>query len=333
LLFDRVYRLLVGKKGQSQGVEITDLRINFSIQKTADKNPNTNKIQIWNLLSTTRKQFESPDTRCLLYAGYAEDAGPLLIFSGGVTHAWTKFDGPNVVTEFELGDGTQEIRDTAVSFGYGKGVKSTQILNDVSGKMGLPLTLASNAPVREWKNGLSYYGSARGLLDKVTKGTNLEWSIQNGNLQVIEKGMVTTRQGIQIDAESGMVGYAERERETKGELKKETKGKEPQKDWNGWKIKTLLMPTLNPGDRVLLKSRSVEGIFRIEELTHTGDNWDGDWQTELKLVDPAKPLGSKKATKGGKAKRGHGGGGGGGDGSGDIIDEGDLEAQMVNSDV
>jgi len=333
MLFDRVYRLLIGK-GKA-GVEITGLRINFSIQKTADKNPNTNKIQVWNLLSTTRKQLEQPDTHCLLYAGYAEDAGPLMIFSGGVTYAWTKFDGPNVVTEFELGDGAQEIRDSVVSLSYGKGVKSTQILNDVAGKMGLPLTLASNAPERQWQNGLSHHGSARSLLDKVTKGTKLEWSIQNGNLQVIEKGMVTTRQGIQIDADSGMIGYAERERETKSETKPKKKGdgKAVEKDWNGWKVKTLLMPMLNPGDRVLLKSRAVEGIFRIEELTHTGDNWDGDWQTELKLVDPAKPLGKKKSTKGGKAARGSGGGGHDNVSSDDIIEEEDLDNQMVNLDV
>src|SRR5207342_994789 len=127
------------------------------------------------------------------------------------------FDGPDIITEFELGDGVTEIRDTVISKGYNKNVKSELILKDVAKEMGLPLTLASNAPQRDWKNGLSYHGSARVLLDKVTKATGLEWSIQNGNLQVVEKGMVTTRQGIEISMYSGMIGSPESEREEKSE--------------------------------------------------------------------------------------------------------------------
>jgi len=316
MLFDRVYRLLIGKKGQTQGIEINNLRIQFSIQKTADKNPNNSKISIWNLSKATRQEIEKVNTRCLLYAGYSEETGPLLIFSGNVTFAWTKFDGPDIVTEMELGDGTQEIRDTTISVGYSKNVKSKQVFSDVATKMGLPLSIPNDVPEREWQNGLSYYGAARTLLDKTAKATGLEWSIQNGVLQVIQKGMVTTRQGLEISAVSGMIGSPESKREDKAESKGE-KGKsdtntkkkgttkitstEPKQTWNGWSVKNLLLPMVNPGDRVMLKAKAVEGIFRIEELTHTGDSHEGDWQTELNLVDTAKPIGDKKAAKGGAA--------------------------------
>jgi Baseplate hub gp41 len=310
VLFDRQYKLLVGKKGKDKGLEITGLRITFEIEKTAKKNPNKSKIQIWNLQKTTRAEIEKPDTRCLLYAGYKEDVGPLLIFSGNVTYAWTKFDKADVVTEFELGDGAQEIRDTTISVGYNKNIKSGQILKEVSNQMGLGLTLPSNAPERQWQNGLSYYGSARTLLDKVTKGTGLEWSIQNGNLQVIERGMVTTRQGVLLSSDSGMIESPERERTTKDEVKTKTnpktgKGKgKIQKDFDGWKVKTLLMPQLNPGDRVELDARAIKGVFRIQELKHTGDSYaEGDWQTELKLIDPNAPIAGKTSTKGGRAAK------------------------------
>lgn len=302
MLFDRVYRLLVGKKGTNSGVEITELRIQFDIEKGAKKNPNKGSLKIYNLKESTRKEMEKPDTRCVLYAGYKEDQGPLLIFQGNVTYAWTHFDTADVITEFELGDGTQEIRDTTISVGYGKKVKSTQVLNDVSKKMGMPLTLPSNAPEREWNNGLSYYGSAHKLLDKVTKGTGLEWSVQNGNLQVIEKGMVTTRTGLLISKDSGMIKHPERQRQDKHEASKKKGAEEPEKQYDGWKVHCLLLPTLNPGDRVKLESRSVEGIFRIESLKHAGDSHAGDWQTELNLVDTAKPVAEQKETKGGVSK-------------------------------
>lgn len=306
MLFDRVYRLLVGKKGQKQGLEITELRIQFDIQKTAKKNPNKNSIKIYNLQRSTREELEKPDTRCVLYAGYAEEQGPLLIFNGNVTFAWTQFEPPDVITELEIGDGQKEIRDTTISVGYGKGIKSKQILEDVSKKMDMPLMIPSNVPERVWNNGLSFYGPAHSLLDKVTKGTGLEWSVQNNNLQVIESGMVTTRTGLLISMDSGMIKAPEREREDSTKTGK-TKAKKDKahdhdvtKQIDGWKVDCLLMPTLNPGDRVKLESRSVNGVFRIQELKHSGDSHDGDWQTELKLVDPKKPIADNSETKGGR---------------------------------
>ncbi len=307
MLFDRVYRLQVGQG--NNGVEITDLRITFDIVKTAKKNPNSNKIQIWNLQKSSRELCEKPDTRCILYAGYAEQDGPILIFNGNVTVAWSRYDLPDIITEFELADGGQEIRDTAISVGYDKKIKSSQVLTDVSKKMGLPLTMPSNLIDFVWENGLSFFGPARTLMDKVTKAAGQEWSIQNGNVQVIEKRMVTTRQGIVISADSGLVGSPERERkQSDGNAtpkKKTAKAKsDPLKEFDGWKVKTLLMPQVNPGDRVEMDTRDVKGIFRCEQIQHRGDTHDGDWESELKIIDPAKPIGDKSNTKGGKAKRG-----------------------------
>lgn len=296
MLFDRQYRLLVGTKGTTAGVEITDLHITFDIQKTTKKNPNTNTIKIWNLKKETRAEFEKPDVRCLLYAGYKDEGGPKLLFSGGVTYAWSHVEGPDFITEFELGDGTQEMRDTTISVGYAKGIKSTQVVNDVAQKMGLPLTIPSNAVERAWQNGLSYFGSATGLMDKVTKATGLEWSVQNGNLQVIQQGMVTTRQGIVLEVDSGLIYSPERMRKAKTGAKKKASAKQ---QYDGWKVKSLLMPTISPGDRVQLNSRFVQGIFRVEEIKHQGDSHGGDWISEMKLIDPAQPISGQTSTKGG----------------------------------
>jgi hypothetical protein len=313
VLFDRVYRLLVGTKGQDKGLEITDLHISFDIQKTIKKNPNTSTIKVWNLKKDTRAQLEKPDTRIVLYAGYAEDAGPLMLFKGNVTYAWSKFDKADIITEFELGDGTQEMRDTTISVGYSTNIKSTSVLKDVSKQMGLPLTLPSNAPERVWKNGLSYHGPASGLLDKVTQGTGLEWSVQNGNLQVIQQGMVTTRQGIELALDSGLIYSPERIRKARhsagggsvltGVTSTKAKKAKAKKEYEGWQVKSLLMPMINPGDRIKLTSRFVDGVFRVHEIKHTGDSHEGDWISEMKVVDPAAPIAGDSKTKGGIPSR------------------------------
>ena len=303
MLFDRVYRILVGKKGEKAGVEISNvregpaLRITFDITKNAKKNPNAGRVTIWNLTAATRAKFEEPNTRVVLYAGYREDMGPILLFQGDVTHAQTEKDGPDISTVFELGDGSREIRDSTISKGYAPGVSSKDVINDLATSMNMPLMLPGDAPEKIWDNGLSYYGSSRVLLDKVTSAAGLEWSMQSGNLQVIEHGGVTTRKGIVISSTSGMIGSPVRVRKAKVQKagnKTEVVANEESED--GWQVKALLMPMINPGDRVILESIVAEGIFRVQDIKFRGDSHGGDWMTEMTLVNPNKPLddGKKK---------------------------------------
>lgn len=300
--FNRVYRLLVGHAGKPGTEILPPIRITFDIEKDASEQPNPHKIRIYNLAPATRKAIEEPDLRCVLYAGYAEEDGPILMASGAVTFAYTFFEPPDVVTELEVHDGYIEIRDTAVSLGYGPGATAGLIIRDIAKQMGLPLIMANDVPDRAWQNGFSFYGPARQALHKVVQGTGLEWSIQNQTLQVVPKRGTTLRQAVVLAADSGLIGYPERTREAakeKARVKDERTGNranlvsaEQQRD--GWRVRSLLLPQVNPGDLVKLESRSTNGFYRAESVKHTGDSDGGDWQTELALVDRNAPVKPKK---------------------------------------
>lgn len=295
--FNRVYRLLVGKSGQ-KGIEIVPpIRITFDVEKDADEEPNDHKIRIYNLNADSRKALEEPGLRCVLYAGYAEEDGPLLMAAGSVVFAYTKFEQPDVITELIVKDGHVELRDTAVSIGLGPGAQASHIIRDIARQMGLPLVMAEDVPDRRWQQGFSFYGAARTALHKVTQGTGLEWSVQNQQLQVVQRRGTTRRQAVVLAADTGLLGYPERTREAARE-KAKVRDKTTRDDVNlvsarqqrdGWRVTSLLLPTINPGDLVKLESRSVEAFQRVETLRHTGDSEDGDWQTELELVDRSAP--------------------------------------------
>lgn len=296
--FNRDYRLLVGPPGQ-KGVEICPpLRLTFDISKDTKEEPNEIKIRIWNLKQETRDAIVEPDNVAVLYAGYAEEDGPLLIAYGTVLQGWTHFDGADVVTEIDVLDGYAEIRDTVVTLGYGPGVKARAIVAEIAKQMGLRLVMADDVPDRVWQNGFSYYGAARVALHKVVQGTGLEWSIQNGELQILARRSTTARQGFVLSAQSGLIGHPERTRQgarEKAKVKDERTGDNrnivsARQQVDGWRVTSLLLPTLNPGDLVKLESRTVEDWFRIESLRHSGD-WGGpgDWLTELELVDRKAP--------------------------------------------
>jgi hypothetical protein len=300
--FDRVYRLLVGKGG-GQGVEIVaPLRVTFQIEKTAKEEPNYHTIRVFNLAPERRREFERPDIRVELHAGYAQEDGPLLMAAGAVVDAYTYFDGPDVVTELRVADGYIEIRDSAVSLGYGPGITSSAVLRDLSTQMKLPLLLGEDVPDRSWANGFSFYGPSRAALHKITAGSGSEWSIQNQQLQIVAKRGVTRRGAFVLAADSGLIGYPERTHKNAQEKAKVT-DKDTGKDKrlvsakqqrNGWRVTSLLLPTINPGDLVKMESRSVEGFYRADKVTHNGDSEGGDWQTELDLVDRDAPPPKKK---------------------------------------
>lgn len=309
--FDRTYRLLVGPPGK-KGVEILPpLHITFDIEKDAEEKLNYHKIRIWNLKKETRDAIVEPDNFVVLYAGYFEENGAVLMASGSLVFGYTYFDGPDVITELEVLDGFVEVRDTVVSLGYGAGAKASVIIQGIAQQMGLHLMMAKDAPDRVWQNGFSYYGAARTALHKVVQGTGLEWSIQNGELQVIPKRGTTPRSAVVLAADSGLVGYPERQREgarEKAKVKDKISGDNrnltsAKQQRDGWRVTSLLLPQVNPGDLVKLESRTVEGWFRVDSLKHSGD-WggSGDWITELDLVDRYAPT-KKEAAEAAKKKK------------------------------
>lgn len=114
---------------------------------------------------------------------------------------------------------------------------------------------------------------------------------------MVRAGGNTNRTVFDLGADSGLVGHPERVRKGSQEAiideedKKALKRKSREiisstNEQDGWRIRSLLLPSLVPADRVKLSSRSVEGVFTIKDVRHFGDTHGGDWITELKLLDP-----------------------------------------------
>lgn len=307
--FDRTLSLIVGKG--SDAVEITDLRVTFDITKDSSKHSNKSAVQVWGLAPPTRKAMERPDTTCSLKAGYAEEGGPVEVFRGDVTFGWSRFEGPDVVTTLELGDGAKQIRDSVVSLGYAKGTGARQALRDVAAKMGLTVRMSADLADRDLPAGFSNYGSARTALDKITRGAGWSWSVQDGVLQVLGPAGTNNRTVVDLAVDSGLIGHPERQRRGSHEAiqveeagtKRVKRAASATEKWDGWRVRSLLLPGIIPGDRVKLSSRTVDALLTVRKVRHVGDTHGGDWISELELLDPAEQP-KKVAVPAGKATKG-----------------------------
>lgn len=293
--FDRTYRLLVGDPGAMGDEIVPPVHITFEVVKTAKESSNSARIRIWNLAKSTRQAYEEPDKVAILHAGYAEENGALLLCAGNILDAWSKRDKGDIVTELTLGDGYVPMRDTAVTLSYGAGAKSGAIIKDIAGQMGLSLLMADGVNQRSWAHGFSFFGAATTALHKVVRGTGLEWSIQNGTLQIVNTNGTTVKSAPVLNTDSGLIGNPQRRQQGAQEqarVKDQRTGDNvdvtsTRQERDGWTVKSLLLPSVEPADRVELESDTVAGWFRVDEIRHTGDyGGSTDWISELTLVAP-----------------------------------------------
>ena len=291
--FDRVYRLIIGKEGQ-KGVEILPpFNIDFEIRKDTKEEPNQWQVTIYNLAPETREKINKPDLFCVLYAGYAEEEGEILIAAGHIVDSRIDRNETDVKTVLSVADGWVNVRDTAVSLGYGQGIDAHSIIKDIAKQMKLHLVMDAALPNRTWANGFSFYGAAKTALHKVVQGSGLEWSIQNNTLQIIEKGKTTKRTAVVLSSSTGLIGFPEQTQEgarEKAEVKDKKTGDNKklvsaEQEKAGWRVNALLTPQINPGDLVKLQSKDIQAWMRVEEVGHVGSWQGGDWSTELQLSE------------------------------------------------
>jgi hypothetical protein len=87
----------------------------------------------------------------------------------------------------------------------------------------------------------------------------LEWSIQEGQLQVLALRQALSDAPILLTPRTGLLDSVELGRD------------------QVLRLSTLLLPGLYPGRKIQIKSRYVQGFYRIESTVHQGEFDGGHW--------------------------------------------------------
>ena len=90
-------------------LKLTGLRFVFNIDKTENKDPNTGRIEIYNLAEDTRNIIKDVGRNITIFAGYTDENGEELIFTGDITNITHKIIKPDVITEIEASDGKESM--------------------------------------------------------------------------------------------------------------------------------------------------------------------------------------------------------------------------------
>lgn len=274
--FNRVAQVIAGPYGQD-GVLITAGRIAFNVVKTDKPKTNTMDVRIYNASPNTRQLLETTENALILNAGYTTSLRQ--VAAGDITRGRTSLAGPDRITHATCGDGLRALASTRVSLSYDGAVSAQQIIDDLSGSLGLPLRETDADLSGKFRTGWAFVGQARDAMTAIARRFDLDWSVQNEELQVVTRRGVTTQDAVLITSGTGLIGHPEA-MDDNGE--DTIDAKEPP----GLRLTTLLNPLYEPGGVVVLQTLDYNGPeYRIKRVEHVGDTHGADWHSTIEVVE------------------------------------------------
>lgn len=270
-LFDRVYSL------QIEDMHLSGLNISFEVKRSLSaKVANSAEIKVFNLSENSRKKLQAMrDVFVSLEAGYAQ--GSSLIFRGDLREAWSSKDGNEWTTLITSDDAAKARKKKRINQSFPAGTSVATVITACAKalQVGLGNVTKKAAGATLWNvtpasfhTGYVASGDALSQLDRVCRSCGLEWSIQDNQLQLLDRGAPLEEKGILLSPSSGLVGSPEL---GKGGVVRCT---------------TLMIPGVYPGRRVQLESEHVSGVYRVE-TTHHKAEFEGDsWGADIELTIP-----------------------------------------------
>jgi hypothetical protein len=293
------------------------LEVQFSIVQRLTPDPNAGRIQIMNLGPSSRGWIQSnvrrsvnvanttitpngstakPGTRSNskaetharadvyveIEAGYDDRTG--IIFEGSTQKTRdTHTPGAQWVTDVIVGDALASQMGAIVSRQFTKGARVLDALRHLVGVMGLglgnlsaaSLTAAIGTGSKTFPLGLTMQGNAKWFVDKILSLTGAEWFVDAGEFFIVRRSAALEEPEIFLSPDTGLIGRPQ-----------------PTED-DGVTIGMQIRTDVRIGRRVRVESNSVRGVYRVDELRHTGNNRRGQFMSTaiLRSINPLPAIG------------------------------------------
>lgn len=273
-------------------IKTTDLDIKYKVEKSTQDKPNTCELSVWNLTKDQRSQLEEllPPTKQVskfdkakireaarkqatkgiptkIEVGYGDDLE--MIWLGDLRNVNSVQEHSDWVTKLESGDGEKAYQNARVNVSFGPKTPVDTALRAIARTMGVgegnleQVVAKLRAGGKLYPQGTVMSGPAREHMIDFCRSADLDWSIQDGALQFIDKGKALAGRSVRIAADTGMLGS-------------------PTVDVDGlMKVKTLHVTGLRPGGLIVLEAARMQGGYKIEKLTYEGDSSGDEWTIEI----------------------------------------------------
>ncbi len=248
------------------------LRVTAKASRTLKPEPNKCAVSVFNLSPEHRAALTKMGNPAVtLSAGY--DTALTQIFHGEthtVTHVWKDGD---VITTIATTDGGKAVQHGRVKASFNKGAKAGDVLKVIAKALGIKAGNLDEA-VRKinagkaasiYAEGVCLSGNARQDMTALCRSAGLEWSVQDGKLQILDLNRSLAVRAIVLD--KGLLLGSPSVTLTKA-------GTQTYRLVEG---QTFVQGDFFPGRQVQIAHPFVSGVFRLEKCDYDLDTHGDDW--------------------------------------------------------
>lgn len=261
LLYNRDYSLQAIDIDTGEKRTFTGLRIAFDFTNTYRGVPNSGTITIYNTSPEGREILEKNRNAVVLRAGYVGNVEDVL--GGAILKSITVKDGAEYTTEIEIGDAVFALAETHLNKVFDKNTKEIEIidaaLNALKEKgVDLNMDFDSSAFQTPIPRAITLSMPAKEVLNTYIGKRDFTWSVQNNELRIFKLDVGNSKNIYKLTPETGLIGS-------------------PVKAFNHISFKTLLLPNLKVGDKVLIESPNTNARYAIMSMDGKGDTHGDSW--------------------------------------------------------
>lgn len=283
VLFGRKYRVIVSDVN-GVGIDVSELRCTFQIEKSISETPNYAEIVLYNLSAQTENSIIKEGAKVILEAGY-QNPQYGLIFSGDIVQPLRgKEDNTTYTLTLISQDGDLFYNKGIINASFRAGQTTRNILENMTKQCSNALELgqiSDNLSQTALPRGKALFGLTRDYFRQMAKSEQAAFYINNNKIDFVKAMDLPTNEVIKLNGKSGLIGMPEQTEE-------------------GIQATCLLNPLLDLNKMVSIDLRSIQrqkvdkengikniegsGIFKIIKLTHKGDTRGDEWYTEFTAV-------------------------------------------------
>lgn len=283
MAYNRTIELKIGENGQ--GLLISDLDVEFEVERSNTFSLNTCKLKIYNANENTRKNILKRNNNVVLSVGY-EDEGMGTIFIGNIVSSSSiLMSNGDYITDIEaasLRNLSQPIEHITVSLSYGPNIKITEPLKAVASALGVIVLGASNASGITLPNGWCFAGTARQALMEIEKRLRphgIGFYQDNTEIVIYNRGDVSSRfEGVLLSKASGLLSIKEKEDDS-------NTGDVPVENKKTIEFSSIMNPSIQVNGLLVVQGEDTyDGSYLVEKVIYSGNNFGGDYKVSGEAI-------------------------------------------------
>jgi hypothetical protein len=264
-------------------------RIKFDSTKSWKQEPNTCDLTVYNLSPDMRAQLSLTKTPTIkLAAGYGGDENLTQIFYGQAIYVKHEIpdNSGDIITTISTTDGGEQKQKSRIQVSFGPNTRTSQVLQRIVQELGIKPgnldkvvhDLDAGIKASIFSAGITISGNAGDELGHLCRSVGYDYSIQDGQLQMLKLG--TARDDFEVVLSSG----AGASRESTGLIGSPSISNKGVVSGTCLIFKAGAGLDLVPGRRIRIDAEFLRGSFIIAKTQMKADNFADEWYCDFEAV-------------------------------------------------